>query len=521
MKTSKNNIKSLMLALILSIAAISDASARACFLPDSGCGEGGLIGADKVEVPCQYFDCPNNLSVYQKCEDGRTYNNGGVNVTCKEITCKLSKKDCEDTAANPNNTQCCNYDSESGCYYLGQCPTLCNRAIYDSKTDLSGDEYTCTSCKDKTGTYYYCKAKGKECSEIVASSSTSCRDDQTSQPAYKDGVLVKDLNDKQCYICSDAPVGKECSAIVASSSNNPSCSANQTRTEAYKDGVLAKDLNGKQCYICVDNTGDSNSGGGVKYDKPCSEIDATPGKVTYVGPNEPSSSCGNPHYTFEPVSAADAVSGTDGVCKKCFLRKCKEIGEDKSEEWVGPKEECGSAYSERKLKDEDYGSDGQCYKCNHLFADIVFQLEQSAINDLRCSDGNIDAIARQTAIWSSNFEIQNLDYADIDEATYTLPFEMKIVIKYKVPGCNNGHLYFDKRLEMGDSALVPRTVVVSVPKGTRLNYSNNNIEARGFAGEDIVDGQDTIISIQYFINGQETEDYYDGYVHYGFQVSTN
>ena len=98
---------------------------------------------------------------------------------------------------------------------------------------------------------------------------------------------------------------------------------------------------------------------------------------------------------------------------------------------------------------------------------------------------------------------------------------MKIVIKYKVPGCNYGHLYFDQRLERGDSALVPRTVEVSVPKGTRLNYSNNNIEAVGFAGEDIVDGQETIISIQYFINGQETEDYYDGYVHYGFQVSTN
>ena len=368
MKTSKNNIKSLVLALILSVAAISDASARACFLPDSGCGEGGFIGADKVEVPCQYFTCPSNLSVYQKCDDGRTYNNGGVNVTCKEITCKLSKKDCEDTAAKPNNTQCCNYDSESGCYYLGECPTLCNRAIYDSKTDLSGDEYTCTSCKDKTGTYYYCKSKGKECSEIVASSSTSCRDDQTSQPAYKDGVLVKDLNDKQCYICSDAPVGKECSAIVASSSNNPSCSANQTRKEAYKDGVLARDLNGKQCYICVDNQytcdrikGEYTSKSDCETNHPDTICNQNSSTQCWIGKCDTQ---GNTYY----YETEDACYDTyQDQCYECNSQPCEQVDEDSNCWFINcnkigmynSKSDCEASASSGKC---DFESGFGCYK---------------------------------------------------------------------------------------------------------------------------------------------------------------
>lgn len=200
----KRCLTSLFATLIVCFLACSSASARVCFLPDStDCGEGNVVGGGNVEVPCQYSSCPAYNPKYQRCDTERIYNNGGVNVECKQVKCILSKSKCEEQEDNPNSTQCCNFDSASGCYYMGKCPVLCNRNIYDSTTDLSGEDYTCTSCKDKNGTFYNCTAK-KECEDINPKYTSSCSDSQT--PEEVEGV--KDSNNKQCYTCKDKPINQ-------------------------------------------------------------------------------------------------------------------------------------------------------------------------------------------------------------------------------------------------------------------------------------------------------------------------
>ena len=201
MNTSKNKIKSLMLVLFFSAATISTASARVCFLPDStDCGEGDVVGSGNVDVPCQYSSCPAYNSNYQECYDERTYNNAGVNVTCKQIRCKLSKSKCEELEDDPNSSQCCNFDSASGCYYMGSCK-LCNRDVFDSEKNL-GEGYNCYPCKDKNGTFYNCTAIEKECKDINPKYTSSCSDSQTAEEVKG----VKDSNNNQCYTCKDKPL---------------------------------------------------------------------------------------------------------------------------------------------------------------------------------------------------------------------------------------------------------------------------------------------------------------------------
>ncbi len=188
--------------LVCLFLTISTASARVCFLPDStDCGEGDVVGSGDVDVPCQYSGCPAYNPKYQRCDTERIYNNGGVNVECKQVKCILSKSECEKQEADANNSQCCNFDSASGCYYMGKCQSLCNRDVYDSTTDLSGEDYTCTSCKDKNGTFYNCTAK-KECYQINSKYTSSCSDSQTAEEVKG----VKDSNNNQCYICKDKPL---------------------------------------------------------------------------------------------------------------------------------------------------------------------------------------------------------------------------------------------------------------------------------------------------------------------------
>ena len=192
-----------MLVLFFSAATISTASARVCFLPDStDCGEGDVVGSGNVDVPCQYSNCPAYNTNYQTCYTERIYNNGGVNVECKQVKCILSKSECEKQEANPNSSQCCNFDSASGCYYMGSCK-LCNRDVYDSEKNL-GEGYNCYPCKDKNGTFYNCTAIEKECKDINPDYTSKCADTQTAEEVKG----VKDSNNNQCYTCKDKPIDK-------------------------------------------------------------------------------------------------------------------------------------------------------------------------------------------------------------------------------------------------------------------------------------------------------------------------
>ena len=199
----KRCLTSLVATLIVCFLACSSASARVCFLPDStDCGEGDVAGSGNVDVPCQYSSCPAYNTKYQTCYTERIYNNGGVNVECKQVKCILSKSECEKQEANPNSSQCCNFDSASGCYYMGSCK-LCNRDVFDSEKNL-GEGYDCYPCKDKNGTFYNCTAKEKECSQINPNYTSSCSDSQTAEEVKG----VKDSKGNQCYTCKSKPIDK-------------------------------------------------------------------------------------------------------------------------------------------------------------------------------------------------------------------------------------------------------------------------------------------------------------------------
>ena len=250
MNTSKNKIKSLMLVLFFSAATISTASARVCFLPDStDCGEGDVVGGGDVDVPCQYSSCPAYNTNYQECYDERTYNNGGVNVTCKQIKCKLSKSECEKQEADPNSSQCCNFDSDSGCYYMGSCK-LCNRDVFDSEKNL-GEGYNCYPCKDKNGTFYICTAIEKECKDIKPNYTSSCGDSQIA----KEVEGIKDSKGNQCYTCKDKPIG--CTYEYRQATTADSCGLRD-----FENTTKCMDtINGCLCYTQLKKVSSVYAGG--------------------------------------------------------------------------------------------------------------------------------------------------------------------------------------------------------------------------------------------------------------------
>ena len=258
MNTSKNKIKSLMLVLFFSAATISTASARVCFLPDStDCGEGDVVGSSNVDVPCQYSNCPAYNTKYQTCYTERIYNNGGVNVECKQVKCSLSKSDCEKQEADPNSSQCCNFDSASGCYYMGSCK-LCNRDVYDSEKNL-GEGYNCYPCKDKNGTFYNCTAIEKECKDINSNYTSSCGDSQTAEEVKG----VKDSHGNQCYTCKDKPIG--CTYEYRQATTADSCGLTDLNTN-YQ---CMDTINGCQCYTQLIKVSSVTAGAGyvVPYNK--------------------------------------------------------------------------------------------------------------------------------------------------------------------------------------------------------------------------------------------------------------
>ncbi len=198
----KRCLTSLVATLIVCFLACSSASARVCFLPDStDCGSSDVNIPD---VPCKYYSCKEaglKNEAYQTCYDERTYNNGGVNVTCWQVKCNISKSDCE--AQAKATSQSCKFDDASGCYYLGECKQ-CNKDLYDLKEPKSGSDWECDSCTGCDGTFYNCTAKEKECKDINSKYTSSCGDSQIAEEVKG----VKDSKGNQCYTCKSKPIDK-------------------------------------------------------------------------------------------------------------------------------------------------------------------------------------------------------------------------------------------------------------------------------------------------------------------------
>ena len=228
--------------LVCLFLAISTASARVCFLPDStDCGEGEVVsGSGNVVVPCKYKeakDVPLN-SAYQE-----PYKSG----MCYYARCKISQSTCEEN--NGKNKKCCNFDSASGCYYMGDCPPEECPADYKYSSQQAADRESVNNCScspcPTDATKWKCTCPEK-CENIkpVGTYASKCDDSQIKEEAT--GIIG---SDGQCYTCKDKPVEKNCSDI-----NKFYKSIKQvSQCENYEPvkGVSAAD---GQCYKCtIDN----------------------------------------------------------------------------------------------------------------------------------------------------------------------------------------------------------------------------------------------------------------------------
>ena len=613
MKTSKNKIKSLMLALVLSVAAMSTASARVCFLPDStDCGEGDVVGGGDVIIPCKYKtagEVPLN-SAYQE-----PYKSG----MCYYARCKISKSTCE--ANNGKNKKCCKFDDASNCYYMGDCPKEECPADYIYSAEQAADRKSLLNCSCDPcltdASKWKCTCP-EECSKIEPAGTYTNKCDDSQIPHTAEGVIG---SNGQCYTCKDKPVDENCEIKggciidMASIGHNSSsgtigtgdnteitytCYITKAENAAEADlqkiyGIMYSDFNcqssmgqimssgyqrvgdvinlssspvsgkftvgeltrlancqgntaeynwdtkielhnetdhcnfteeifTKTCkqlgYINKNNSCSSNDlvktlvenvigTDGQCYTcekaKTCSEIDSS-----YVGAKASCSDCGNPYYTLEDVPN---VFGSDGQCKKCLLDKCNDIDSD----WIGPNESCEFGYRKTKLEARDYGSDGQCYECTEAFTNVIVHLERGYVEG-SYEDGE-GVIGSQYSNWSAYLEITDPEVAQIDEKTYTLPFEMKIETMYSTFSFDS-----DNRPRCESYACSYQWAKITIPAGTKaIPRIPQTIKVRGYGGESLIREMEKMYNREYFkvdytINGKLQKDLYDhdAHIHFGF-----
>lgn len=237
----------------------------------------------------------------------------------------------------------------------------------------------------------------------------------------------------------------------------------------------------------------------------CSEINSS-----YVGAKASCSDCGNPYYTLEDVPN---VFGSDGQCKKCLLDKCNDIDSD----WIGPNESCEFGYRKTKLEARDYGSDGQCYECTEAFTNVIVHLERGYVEG-SYEDGE-GVIGSQYSNWSAYLEITDPEVAQIDEKTYTLPFEMKIETMYSTFSFDS-----DNRPRCESYACSYQWAKITIPAGTKaIPRTPQTIKVRGYGGENLLREMEKMYNVEYFkvdytINGKLQKDLYDhdAHIHFGF-----
>ena len=373
MKTSKSKTKSLMLMLFLSVTAISTASARVCFLPDStDCGSSDVNIPD---VPCKYYNCKEaglKNETYQTCYDERTYNNGGVNVNCKQVKCNISKSECE--AQAKATSQSCKFDDASGCYYLGECKQ-CNKDLYDLKEPKSGSDWECDSCTGCDGTFYNCTAKEKECYQINSKYTSSCSDSQIA----KEVTGVKDSHGNQCYTCESKPVDENCEIKggciidMASIGHNSSSGTigtgdnteitytcyitkaeNATEADLQKIyGIMYSDFNCQSSMGQIMSSGYQRVGDVINLSSSPVSGKFTVGELTRLANCQGNTAEYNWDTKIELHNETDHCNFTEEI----FTKTCKQLG------YINKNNSCSSNDLVKTLVENVIGTDGQCYTC--------------------------------------------------------------------------------------------------------------------------------------------------------------
>ena len=371
MNTSKNKIKSLMLALVLSVAAMSTASARVCFLPDStDCGEGDVVGGGDVIIPCKYKtagEVPLN-SAYQE-----PYKSG----MCYYARCKISQSTCE--ANNGKNKRCCKFDKDSGCYYMGDCPKEECPADYIYSAEQATDRKSLLNCSCDPcltdASKWKCTCP-EECSKIEPAGTYTNKCDDSQIPHTAEGVIG---SNGQCYTCKDKPVDENCEIKggciidMASIGHNSSSGTigtgdnteitytcyitkaeNATEADLQKIyGIMYSDFNCQSSMGQIMSSGYQRVGDVINLSSSPVSGKFTVGELTRLANCQGNTAEYNWDTKIELHNETDHCNFTEEI----FTKTCKQLG------YINKNNSCSSNDLVKTLVENVIGTDGQCYTC--------------------------------------------------------------------------------------------------------------------------------------------------------------
>ena len=371
MKTSKHKLKSVMLALVLSVAAMSTASARVCFLPDStDCGEGDVVGGGDVIIPCKYKtagEVPLN-SAYQE-----PYKSG----MCYYARCKISKSTCE--ANNGKNKKCCKFDDASNCYYMGDCPKEECPADYIYSAEQAADRKSLLNCSCDPcltdASKWKCTCP-EECSKIEPAGTYTNKCDDSQIPHTAEGVIG---SNGQCYTCKDKPVDENCEIKggciidMASIGHNSSSGTigtgdnteitytcyitkaeNATEADLQKIyGIMYSDFNCQSSMGQIMSSGYQRVGDVINLSSSPVSGKFTVGELTRLANCQGNTAEYNWDTKIELHNETDHCNFTEEI----FTKTCKQLG------YINKNNSCSSNDLVKTLVENVIGTDGQCYTC--------------------------------------------------------------------------------------------------------------------------------------------------------------
>lgn len=393
MKTSKSKTKSLMLVLFLSVTAISTASARVCFLPDStDCGEGDVVGGGDVIIPCKYKtagEVPLN-SAYQE-----PYKSG----MCYYARCKISKSTCE--ANNGKNKKCCKFDDASNCYYMGDCPKEECPADYIYSAEQAADRKSLLNCSCDPcltdASKWKCTCP-EECSKIEPAGTYTNKCDDSQIPHTAEGVIG---SNGQCYTCKDKPVDENCEIKggciidMASIGHNSSSGTigtgdnteitytcyitkaeNATEADLQKIyGIMYSDFNCQSSMGQIMSSGYQRVGDVINLSSSPVSGKFTVGELTRLA------NCQGNTAEYNWDTKIELHNGTDhcNFTEEIFTKTCKQLG------YINKNNSCSSNDLVKTLVENVIGTDGQCYTCEK--AKTCSEIDSSYVGaKASCSD---------------------------------------------------------------------------------------------------------------------------------------
>ena len=434
MKTSKNKIKSLMLALVLSVAAMSTASARVCFLPDStDCGEGDVVGGGDVIIPCKYKtagEVPLN-SAYQE-----PYKSG----MCYYARCKISKSTCE--ANNGKNKKCCKFDDASNCYYMGDCPKEECPADYIYSAEQAADRKSLLNCSCDPcltdASKWKCTCP-EECSKIEPAGTYTNKCDDSQIPHTAEGVIG---SNGQCYTCKDKPVDENCEIKggciidMASIGHNSSSGTigtgdnteitytcyitkaeNATEADLQKIyGIMYSDFNCQSSMGQIMSSGYQRVGDVINLSSSPVSGKFTVGELTRLANCQGNTAEYNWDTKIELHNETDHCNFTEEI----FTKTCKQLG------YINKNNSCSSNDLVKTLVENVIGTDGQCYTCEkaQTCSDYAKEFNKTYVkedDDAACEKATgrhadvFEVIEREFAADGQCYECKLLKCSDISD----------------------------------------------------------------------------------------------------------